>query len=568
MTLSWNPPYDAPWELDSLHFPVPLTPTHAHNLTVAMPLGFRDNTRRLGLLLDYLDFQLVNGFCYYTPRIVGAPKGANGPPPRWLFKLMSALHPKIRARLKTCDRVFDDKPWLADVQRFEREIKPEALAAHLELQAIDPARLTDAELAAHLGVLQENAFERYRQHHLFSATILVPVGDFLVQTMEWTGLGAADCLRAVDGAGGGNLVAGVERELSRMVSALKADAKMRAAIESAQPASEVLASLRSASGEVGEATRAWLDFVGLRLVTGYDISDLYALEMPEVLIRTLRAALSGAAGNTGDEAREAAARLRDAVPAAQRARYDALLGEARAIAPLRDQRALFLDLWAYGILRRAVLEAGRRVTAKGRIGVPEHLLDASHDEMVALLAGTGGPAAEVLAARTRHRTTVTHDVAPIHLGPPAAGPPPIEWLRPASARMMRAMDAGLKGILEEAQARAQESAAAQAAVCVTGLGASAGVYVGPARVVRGPEDFGRLQQGDVLVTRCTTEAFNVVLPLLGAVVTDRGGLLCHAATVAREYGIPAVVGSKDATRRIGDGLRVRVDGSAGQAQVL
>ena len=101
-----------------------------------------------------------------------------------------------------------------------------------------------------------------------------------------------------------------------------------------------------------------------------------------------------------------------------------------------------------------------------------------------------------------------------------------------------------------------------------GLAASGGVYEGPARRVSGPADFDRILQGDVLVTEATTEAFNILLPLLGAIVTDSGGLLSHSAIVAREYGIPGVVGTRDATDRIGDNVRVRVDGDAGEVTVL
>jgi pyruvate,water dikinase len=86
--------------------------------------------------------------------------------------------------------------------------------------------------------------------------------------------------------------------------------------------------------------------------------------------------------------------------------------------------------------------------------------------------------------------------------------------------------------------------------------------------VRGPEDFDRLQQGDVLVARTTGPAFNVVLPLLGAIVTDRGGQLSHAAIVAREYGIPAVVGTREATVKFTDGARVRVNGDKGIVELL
>jgi len=101
-----------------------------------------------------------------------------------------------------------------------------------------------------------------------------------------------------------------------------------------------------------------------------------------------------------------------------------------------------------------------------------------------------------------------------------------------------------------------------------GLAASPGSYEGPARLVSGPAEFDRIVQGDVLVTVSTSEAFNILLPLLGAIVTDSGGLLSHSAIVAREYGIPGVVGTRDATERIPDGARVRVDGDAGEVSVM
>ena len=91
--------------------------------------------------------------------------------------------------------------------------------------------------------------------------------------------------------------------------------------------------------------------------------------------------------------------------------------------------------------------------------------------------------------------------------------------------------------------------------------------VGSARMLD-PGDFGKIQEGDVLVTRSTSTSFNVVIPLLGAIVTDRGGQLSHAAIVAREYGIPGVVGTKEATAKIPDGARVRVDGGAGEVTIL
>jgi pyruvate,water dikinase len=98
---------------------------------------------------------------------------------------------------------------------------------------------------------------------------------------------------------------------------------------------------------------------------------------------------------------------------------------------------------------------------------------------------------------------------------------------------------------------------------LSGAGASPGVAEGIARVVAGPDDFSRVMRGDVLVTTTTTPAWTPLFPSLAALVTETGGILSHAAVVAREYGLPAVVGAAGATQVIADGTRVRVDGSAG-----
>ena len=103
---------------------------------------------------------------------------------------------------------------------------------------------------------------------------------------------------------------------------------------------------------------------------------------------------------------------------------------------------------------------------------------------------------------------------------------------------------------------------------IVGKPVSPGVYTGTARVIHHPSEFNRLRQGDVLVAVSTSASFNIVLPLVGAIVTDRGGQLSHAAIVAREYGIPAVVGTLKATATIKDGARVTVDGATGRVDIL
>jgi rifampicin phosphotransferase len=253
--------------------------------------------------------------------------------------------------------------------------------------------------------------------------------------------------------------------------------------------------------------------------------------------------------------------VRNRVPEDHRAEFDDLLEEARLTYRLRDERGVFSDIWASGIMRRAVIAGGRRLAATGRVQDPEHFIDADFEEMKALLSGTGGPSAEELAERHAFRTSHTAKDAPATLGPPPPAPPDMSGLPPAAARIMRATTIAVGEIFTGSQAEHEER-------LVRGLAASPGVYEGPARLVAGPTEFDRIVEGDVLVTESTSEAFNILLPLLGAIVTDAGGLLSHAAIVSREYGIPGVVGTREGTGLIPEGARVRVDGDAGEVVVL
>jgi rifampicin phosphotransferase len=103
---------------------------------------------------------------------------------------------------------------------------------------------------------------------------------------------------------------------------------------------------------------------------------------------------------------------------------------------------------------------------------------------------------------------------------------------------------------------------------LSGAGASPGVAEGVARVVAGQSDFARIQSGDILVTTTTTPAWTPLFPSLAGLVTETGGILCHAAVVAREYGLPAVVGASGATRAIQDGARIRIDGGSGAISII
>jgi phosphohistidine swiveling domain-containing protein len=557
---TFAPPRPGVWFLDPTHFTRPVTRFHAEIFVEHMIAGFSEGLRRYGSLLEYLDSAFVNGFFYYCPRPVAAPQEAVGHPPREVWDELAASHPDIRARLATSATVFERKLWREDLERWDRKVKPAAIRDHLELLAVDPSGLGADDLLAYLDRCRENQKHGAYIHHLFNMPALLPIGDFLVHAREWTGRSGAELLSLLQGVNPDPL--GADDELERLVIAAGEDSAAAAVLDAAGEPGEVLAGLRSLPGETGVAATAYIDRIGHRPVNGEDVGEPCVIELPELIVGAIRSALETAeSASAADWVGRRTAEVRDAVPAVHRDAFDELLEEARLTYRLRDERGTYADLWAIGIMRRAILAAGQRLAMQGLIDEPSHLVEADYAELRMLVGSGEGVSGEELAERARYRLEARYTDAPPVIGGEPGEPLPPEWLPPAAARLERALGAAVQEIFVAPQPRTE-------ARKVRGLGVSPGSYEGTARVIRGTSEFGRIEPGDVLVTNSTTTAFNIVLPLLGAIVTDRGGLLSHAAIVAREYGIPGVVGSTDGTRVLPDGARVSVDGSTGEVEVL
>jgi rifampicin phosphotransferase len=465
---------------------------------------------------------------------------------------------EIPARFARAEEVWDQKVWRAQLEEWDTTAKPTAIATHRELQSVDPDALSDDELVAYLTRCREHHIAMIFQHMRFTASAVITVGDLLAHLEAWTDVPRSVALAMMRGSA--PVSAGASGQLETLITAINDDPSAGALLASDGDPGSTLAALREHDGPVGEAMSEYLDLVGCRLLDGFDISGRFALEMPDALLRSIRLSVDGA-GNDTDEVDARIADIRAQVPAEHQAEFDELLGEARLMYRLRDERGVFSDIWASGIMRRAAISAGRRVHDRGLVHDPEDFVDAGFEEMCALVTGAGGPSADELAERAAVRHSRTAKDAPPSLGPPAPPPPDPSTLPPGVGRVMGAMGLALGELFGSSETEHEGDR-------LRGLAASGGIYEGPARRVSGPADFDRIKQGDVLLTEATTEAFNVLLPLLGAIVTDSGGLLSHSAIVAREYGIPGVVGTRDATQRIEDGARVRVDGDAGAVTVL
>jgi len=536
--LRFEPPGPGTWEQDPVHFPRPMTRYFQETHPPAFKRGTNDFARFYGMTIDGLQIAYVNGFGYNQ-----------------VLPVPDAETPE---RFQRAEQVFVQKLWREQLGDWDTNRKPASIATHRELQAVNPDALSDAELAAYLTRCRDHHAAMIAQHMRFTAGAVLPVGDFLAHVGDWTGLPASDLLALMRGSA--VVSAGGSDEMERLKKAFAQDPAAREILASAGDPAQVIARLRSLAGEPGAAVSGYLDLVGNRLIDGFDIAEPSALELPDALLRAIRIAVSGEAQAASD-VEERIADVRAQVPAAHQAEFDELLGEAHLTYRLRDERGVYSDVWASGLMRRAALGAGRRVASRSRIATADQMLDASLDEMCALVTGTGGPPADELAKRAAYRSTYTAKDAPPLLGPPKPPPRDLAALPKAVGRVMRATFIALDHVFGSSEAQNEEKV-------LYGLAASKGVYEGPARRVSGPSEFSRIAKGDVLITESTTEAFNILLPLLGGIVTDNGGLLSHAAIVSREYGIPGVVGTREATERIADGVRVRVDGDSGEVTVL
>jgi pyruvate,water dikinase len=535
--LHFEPAGPGTWNRDPVHFPRPVTTYWAEMHPEPFEAGTSAFARYYGLLVDGLHTSYVNGFAYNQIR--------------------PAPEAEIPERFARADEVVAGKLWREQLREWDEERKPAGIAKHREIQAVDPDALSDDELSEYLQRCHDHHAAMITQHMSFTAGAMIPTGDFLAHVGDWTGLSHAELLGLLRGSAA--VSAGGSEELERLKTVADDPEAVRLLASDGDPA-DVLDQLRALGGETGEAVAGYLDLVGFRPLDGFDISEPGALELPDALLQAIRITIEGR-DLEGADVSELTAQVRARVPEEHREEFDELLGEARLTYRLRDERGVYSDIWASGLMRRAALAAGRRVAARGAIDDPQHMVDADIDEMRALVTGTGGPSAEELAARARYRATHTQQDAPPFLGDPPQPPPDPSGLPPGPARIMRATGVALDSLFGSSDAEHDHDV-------LRGLAASPGVYEGPARLIGGPSEFGRIQQGDVLLTPATTEAFNILLPLLGAIVTDNGGLLSHSAIVAREYGIPGVVGTREATSRISDGTRVRVDGAAGEVTVL
>jgi pyruvate,water dikinase len=434
--------------------------------------------------------------------------------------------------------------------------KPGIISATERLRAFDAGNATGSQLAEHV----EDALAVFHEHSILHGLVWTSLKPFHAVYGRVADVSEAEAKTAAD-----KLLVGEETALTRFIDGLydlAVTARPIPGIASlvSQPPADILMRLGTMPEATAFLTRLdrFLNLYGERTGHGFGSEGTICMptlrEEPVLMMKLIAQYL--------DPAVAPPAQARQQVRAARDAEVEALCAacsDDEAVAEFRRQWVLarkeatvleehnyYIDQMAIGQLRQAALGAARWLVDRDVLQRPDDVFWLHFDEILAMLrAETPGSLAEKIAARQAQQAAWARLEPPPILGVPAADLPE----RPPLGDEVTGEADGKEGRL-------------------AGLGASPGRYQGRARVVARGVTLPELAPGDVLVAENAGPLWTPFFPLLGALVLETGALGQHAAATAREYGIPAVIGAKNAMRFIADGDTVIVNGTAGTVEHL
>jgi pyruvate,water dikinase len=221
------------------------------------------------------------------------------------------------------------------------------------------------------------------------------------------------------------------------------------------------------------------------------------------------------------------------------------------MAPLTPDHHFYIDQGANAHVRLVLVAIGRKIVAQGALDEPDDVIFLRYNELRALIGDQAAFDARAVVAGRRQERERAHEIRPR------------AWIGTATESQLCFPYLVNWGFPEKFYRREGDVADQ-----FKGIGGSPGVIEGIARVVLREDQFDDVRAGDILVCHMTNPAWVVLFTKISGLVTNAGGLTAHPAVLSREFGIPAVVGTQDATQRISNGDRVRVDGTTGTVDIL
>jgi rifampicin phosphotransferase len=237
------------------------------------------------------------------------------------------------------------------------------------------------------------------------------------------------------------------------------------------------------------------------------------------------------------------------------AKFEELFDAAQYAYPLTEDHAFYIDQMGVVLFRRFVRALGERLAARGCFDDGDDVFYLYDNEVRDAIAN-GTDHRELVARRKTELEAAAELSPPDALGTPPPPPQPGDFVDP----FMDSLVSRLLGIKPPAEGEQDPDV-------IDGVAGSPGVYTGVARVVRSLDEAGDLEDGEIMVCEMTLPPWVPMFAIAGAVVADVGGVMSHCAIVAREFGIPAVVGSVNGTTRIHTGQTITVDGTNGNVHL-
>lgn len=539
--IRWDDPGDAHlfWTWDRMHFPTPVGwLTESVSLT-ATSHGFAAASERYSLPVR-LQYRVFNRYAYNAM----IPRSHDS---AVLDEFARKAEGAIKAAMMDLPRAWNE------------DYLPELKADIDAFRSFDYGAAADGEVAAHA----KWAIERTRRHWGIHFCLVVPMMMSSVIFADTFGqiTGSDDDIapftllqglpnKTVDGA----------HALWNLSRVARASAPVRKALGLEGPGAFFADLDTSAEGrEFAQKFRDYLDEYGWR-------GDLWTLDYPTWFedprspLNTLRSYVGqpdeaspilehARLAEKREEALAAVrARLASAPPEA-RGQFEGLLQLAQFASVLSEDHNYYIDQMLLHLTRRALIRAGERLARRGQIGDAADVLMLTGSEVVdALLSEKRPDLKQVVVERRAEFERSQSLIPPPAIGTPTPQPPPGVEPSPMEKGLTMFFGGPPKG------SSVNE---------IRGNAGSRGTVTGVARVAMSLEDARALQPGEILVCPTTAPPWTPLFAVAGAVVTDTGGVLSHCAVVAREFGIPAVVGTHVATAMVKTGQRITVDGGAG-----
>lgn len=551
------------WVTDASHQPRPPKPiTYFSFEESVMPTAFAE----FGVMVDDVKFTLIGGWAYAQFQPLGAPAPKDGggtprTPPRWLLALAMKMHPAIRRRARAARSAIESDLAGDYREQWRHEWRSELAEDIDRALDLDLTSLSDEELQAEFDHRLDVARRAALIHTRLGVAVTLPLYRLTLTCRRLLGWDDRETLQLLEGLSDASTAPA--RHIGPLVELARDVPDLADAITSSRPD---LDHIRAIHPEFGAAFDQYVRAVGHRALEYQPESPTLA-ETPHILLGVVadhvRDDIDPESAQRSVAERRAAAerRAREGLKRhteTERAEFEKRLTKAQSAYPVREDNEWYTTSAQIALQRYLILEMGQRLADRGQVESSDDVFFVEYRDLETALLDGRDLHQVVTENKGRWAWAMAHPGPEVY-GAIADFEPPFEAL-PPEARLineaaMWSISTSLGGDVPEGEGGA-----------LTGVPASSGRYTGTARIVHGEQDFGKIQPGDVVICPATSPVWSIVYPSMGALVTDSGGVLSHPAIIARENGIPAVVGTKMATTTYQDGEIVTVDGDTGTVQ--